>query len=116
MKTGLYMAVLATMLAAAGAAAAEPFVPQTIEEGLESDTSMVLLPSSVYGTLTFLACTTCAAAPLRLTPATQFFIGAKAATLTAVSRLMGPSNPTAMVIFFKPGTSNVTRIVVSASQ
>lgn len=87
--------------------------PQTIEMGIEANTSGISLPSSTPGPIVFSDCGTCNRGTLRVTPATVFMFGTKTLSFAELTRLArGGSH--FMMIYYKPGSPDITRIVVAA--
>ena len=87
--------------------------PQTVEMGIEANTEGVSLPSSMPGPLVFSGCASCNRSPLRVTAATALMLGAKTLTLSELTRVVH-SGSHFMMIYYKPGSPDITRIVVSA--
>lgn len=88
--------------------------PQTVEMGIEADTAAVTLPSSIPGPVVFPGCGTCNRSALRITPATSLMLGAKTLTFAELTRV-AHSGAHFMMIYYKPGSPDITRIVVSAN-
>ena len=100
-------AILALLLGAPQLAAAEagrdpgPHHPDVVslERGIETSSALVLLPSSLPGTLTVNQCAGCRSSTLSVDAQTQFFIGkAKVPLADLKSRLAG-APPTFMMVF-----------------
>jgi len=87
--------------------------PQTVDMGIEANTATVSLPSSMPGPVVFTNCATCNRSALRITPATVLMLGARTLTFTELTRV-AHSGAHFMMIFYKPGSPDITRIVVSA--
>ncbi len=88
--------------------------PQTIEMGIEANTAGVSLPSSMPGPVVFSNCGTCNRSALRITPATALMLGAKTLTFAELARV-AHSGSHFMMIYYKPGSPDITRIVVAAN-
>jgi len=88
--------------------------PQTVEMGIEASTDGVSLPSSMPGPLVFSGCATCNRTALRVTPATTLMLGSRTLTYAELTRV-AHSGSHFMMIYYKPGSPDITRIVVSAN-
>jgi hypothetical protein len=109
--------VIAAALLAAGATfslTAQADAPALEEMGIEASSDNVTLPASVPGAIVFSACAACNRSPLRITATTQLLLGNKPITLAQLSTLAHAGNARFMMVYYHPGSPDVTRIAVPA--
>jgi hypothetical protein len=100
---------LALAMATGGARAEHP--PSVMIEGaVESYTNLISLPSSATGEIAVRDCEACAGHPLRLSAATQFYIGSRLATLQEMNLYLRSGKRFPAVIFYNLGDGLVSRV------
>ena len=90
---------LALLIALCGTAAADQpsQLGVAVENIAEAMTSMIVLPASINGTLSFHLCATCKTVTLTATPTTSYIINHRSVPLAAVAKLFATGNYTAAV-------------------
>lgn len=89
-------------------------VSRTIEECVESGTSLVNLPGIAGGTLTASACSGCPSVRLSFDGETQYFIGKEVVTYAKL-REAAAKGDLRLDIFYKPQTRTLTRLRLAAT-
>ena len=69
----------------------------SIERTFEARTSMIVLPASAGGTLSYRTCIGCAFVTLSTTPTTRYQIGNRGVTLATMAKLFATGTYTALV-------------------
>ena len=88
MRTSLYTALLLAVALTAPAVADLPRIPGvSVERTFESLSTLILLPTSVNGTLTYKTCLTCRSVTLSASAASIYRIGNHNASLAEVAKL-----------------------------
>jgi len=106
-------AITASLLLLVGSVAfADRVIP--LEQGRETQSSDIVLPSSNVGSLVFKSCSGCKLNSLRLTPNTQFMIGAAPVSLRDVELFFRAGGPYFVMVYHDVKEPIVTRIVVHA--
>ena len=93
-------------------AAADPVIPLT--HGIETTSTDFVLPSSDTGSLFFNNCNGCKFNSLRVTPKTQYRIGAQDVSRKELDRFLQKSGRRFVMVFYDVKQPIVTRIVVHA--
>jgi hypothetical protein len=107
-----WTSIAASTLLLVGSAAADPVVP--IEQGRETNTGDLVLPSSDAGNLYFKSCSGCPLNSLRVTPATKYFVRTTQVGLTEMKQLFAKGGPHFVMVYHDLKQPVVTRIVVNA--
>lgn len=89
--------------------------PTTVEMGIEASSDTITLPASLPGAIVFPGCASCNRSPLRITTGTTLLLGKKAITLAQLTALAHGSSHF-MMIYYRPGSPDITRIVVEGGQ
>lgn len=110
MKNASIATTVLAMLALAQAVSAAP--PRQKELGYEAAASMVRLPASENGELTYQGCDTCKVLRLRATPNTRYIIGTERVTLAELTRYIEQHSNTGMLVAQLNGTNDLARIQV----
>ncbi|MFW2404751.1 MAG: hypothetical protein ACN4GT_08285 [Gammaproteobacteria bacterium] len=107
------IAIVALMMAGSGSAIAALDI---LEEAVEADVSGTRFPSSSAGQVVVRACTGCEPQVWRVNADTSYHIGMRTQPVAlAELRAAAASGRHEMVyVFYKPGTDEVTRVVLSA--
>lgn len=106
--------LIAMSLLATPAMALKPLVIP-VEGAYEVSMEEVSFPSTETGTLRVTTCSGCDTVSLRITGASQVFIG-KAQVTMGEFRDFATNSEAPLYVFYKLGTDDVTRIVLSATQ
>jgi len=109
MKISSIAVVICLLLAMTQAAIAKPRMK---ELGYEAAASMVRLPESVDGELTFQGCDTCKVLRLRATPNTRYVIGEERVSLAELTKYIAQNPNTGMLVAQLNGTNELSRIQV----
>lgn len=107
----LAMLTIASITLSSGSAIAQVAVTNSPETAIESNTTIVNLPSSVPTTLDFTPCDTCSLVTLRLDESARFFVGRQQVTLGELRRY-AQRGPAGLDVFFSASTRVVTRIIL----
>jgi hypothetical protein len=86
--------------------------PRAKELGYEAASSMVRLPASEDGELTFQACTTCKVLRLRATAKTRYVIGEERVSLAELTKYLSSHPDSGMLVAQLNGTFELSRIQV----
>jgi len=98
---------------AAGAAGAQPPRSVPLEEAVETSSRDVRLPTDANGPVVFSNCGTCRLNSLRLSGSTRYFVGTDPVTLRQLNAFVAAHDPIFMLVYYRAGTSDITRIVAS---
>jgi hypothetical protein len=90
--------------------AANPVPADVGEWGLETDTIITMLPSVAPSSMVARACLQCKEVSLQVSAATQFYAGQDPISLNELKRAAQSRH--FMMVFYKPATRVVTRIVI----
>lgn len=108
-----WLAAAIGVLVTTAAAAALPL--KTIEECLESGTSLVRLPGTAGGTLSASQCSGCPSVRLSFSARTRYFIGRELVTYTKLREAAAKGDDLRLDLFYEPKTRNLTRLRLAAA-
>ena len=108
------IALIAFLLACSGTALAALDI---VEEAAEANVSGTTLPRHEADQVVVRDCTGCEPSVWRVNASTQYFVGVNSRPIKLVDLLAAAAGEQQgmLTIFFKPGTDEVTRIVLSLS-
>ncbi len=112
MHRASWLVALAGALAATAAGAALPL--KTIEECLESGTTLVALPAAAGGSLSARACSGCPSLRLSFDDRTAYFIGKEKVSYARL-RAAAAKGDLRLDLFYDPKTRDLTRIRLAAA-
>jgi hypothetical protein len=107
-----WLAAAAAVLVTASAGAALPL--KTIEECLESGTTLVRLPGTAGGSLSASSCSGCPSLRLSFNARTRYFIGKDVVTYAKL-RDAAAKGDLRLDLFYEPKTRNLTRLRLAAA-
>lgn len=107
-----WLAAAIGVLVTTAAGAALPL--KTIEECVESGTSLVRLPGTSGGTLSASQCSGCPSVRLSFNSRTRYFIGKEQVTYTKL-REAAAKGDLRLDLFYEPKTRNLTRLRLAAA-
>lgn len=88
---------------------------QSIERVVEAMTSMIVLPVSVNGTLSFQLCPSCRTVALGATPTTQYLIGNQIVSLERMAKLFSSGHNYTAAVAAQLDAPVLTRLQVFAA-
>lgn len=103
---------LAALLMAGGAGASL----RIVEQAIETSTLSISLPDDVTGSIAVTACDGCKPVLLRLSPASQYFVGKSPVTYGEFLSLARGSAARQLNIFYDGKGRTITRLVVPGSR
>lgn len=106
----LHLVAAAIMLGAMSVAT--PAGPRVLELTYEASGSMVSLPSTSTGELTFQACDKCKTLRLRASETSTYFLGEQQVSLAELRQYLSSYPETFLVVMRHKDTFNLSRVVV----
>lgn len=108
----IQIALIAILMAGSGNALAALDILEHVAEAAVSDTT---LPGHTAGQVVVRDCTGCDPQVWRVNAATQYFVGMKTppVTLADLCSAFSSGQQEMLYVYYKPGTDEVTRIVLS---
>lgn len=85
---------------------------RSLEDAIETSSSLVTLPSSDAGSLYFRNCASCNENPLRFSKASKVFLGRDEVSLQSLNKEITDGREHFIMVFYRPDERLVTRIVV----
>ncbi len=114
LRSSLRIAVVALAIAQLPAGAAEdPLGP--VEQAIESNSSVTILPATAPSTVSVASCFECVPKYLHLESSTQYFIGKHPVTLADLKKAIATSAGVGLYVFFEPKSKVINRVVADAS-
>ncbi len=108
-----WLAVAAGVLVTATAGAALPL--KTIEECVESGTSLVRLPGTAGGTLAATQCSGCPSVRLSFNSRTRYYIGKDLVSYAKLREAAAKGDDLRLDLFYDPKTRNLTRLRLASA-
>ena len=108
----IHPVLLSAMFAVTLAVADSARAARSLEDAVEAQSSDLLLPATVPGTLSAKSCSSCPLRTLQLTSSSQYFNGNHAIAFGELRRLLG-SGRYPVLLALKPDSSVVTRVVIT---
>ena len=115
MRAPLFSSLLLVALATPVAADPIKLDGISVECTVEALTTMIVLPASATGTLSYKLCDSCPTVTLSTTATTQYLVGHRAVPLAAVAKLFGTGKPYPALVAFKLDAPVLLRLEVFTS-